>query len=88
MSTTTASVFDRLLAPVADCLTPEVAGRIAGLRADAATQRRLQELGEKANEGLLSDDERAEYSAYVDAIDLISILQSKARAVLPKPAMS
>ena len=36
----------------------------------------------KANEGQLSPSERDEYAAYVRAIDLVSILQSKARRFL------
>jgi len=36
-------------------------------------------LAERANEGLLSDDERAEYEAFINAADFISILKLKAR---------
>ncbi len=45
MSTT---VLDRFLDPVTDCLTPAVAERIVGVRVDAQTQMRLDELAEKA----------------------------------------
>lgn len=76
--------FDRLLEPLADCFTPDVARRIAGLRADPETQARIDELAEKANEGTLSDEEQEDYLGYVEAIDLISILQAKARAVLKR----
>jgi hypothetical protein len=48
------------------------------------TQRRIDELGEKCNEGQLTDTEREEYDSYVRAIDFISILQAKARAVLQR----
>ena len=34
----------------------------------------------------LSDDERSEYEEFVEAIDLIGILQAKARAVLMRNA--
>lgn len=77
-----ATVLDRLLEPLTDCFTPEVAGRIANLRADLEAQERLDELAVKANEGELTDDENDEYRAYVDAIDMIGILQAKARAVV------
>ena len=76
--TTAASHLDRLLAPLADCLTPEVAARVADLRTDDATQQRIDYLADRANEGLLSDDERDEYAAYVHAIDVIAVLQAKA----------
>jgi hypothetical protein len=77
------AIPDRLLEPVARCFTPEVAQRIADLRADEPTQARLDELAEKCNEGLLTESERREYSAYVEALDLIGILQATARALLP-----
>ena len=64
------------------CLTPEVAREIADLRADPELQARLDELAAKANEGALTEQERADYRAYIDAIDLISVLQSKARSVV------
>ena len=78
------SVLERLLEPLTDCFTPEVARRIANLRADPETQQRLDELAAKANEGDLTDDERDEYRAYVDAIDVIGILQAKARVAVRK----
>jgi hypothetical protein len=79
-----ASVLNRLLEPLTDCFTPEVARRVATLRADPETQARLDELAAKANEGDLTDEENDEYSAYVDAIDMIGILQAKARAAVGK----
>jgi hypothetical protein len=75
-------VLDRLLDPVAACLTTEVARRIAALRADSATQARLDELADKAAEGDLSPAEREEYAAYVEALDFVALLQAKARALL------
>ena len=79
-----ATVLDRLLNPLTECFTPEVAHRIANLRADPETQQRLDELATKANEGDLTHEENDEYRAYVDAIDMIGILQAKARATVGK----
>lgn len=80
-------VLDRLLNPVRDVLTPEVAQAIADLRADATTQGRLDDLAERHHEGQLSPDELAEYQALVNGINLISVLQAKARSVLkPRPS--
>jgi hypothetical protein len=79
----TASIhLDRLLEPFADCLTPEVAAKVADLRADDATQDRIDYLADRANEGQLTEDERDEYEGYLHAIDVIAILQAKARAQL------
>ncbi len=82
--TTTAKTqtLDRFLDPVKNCLTPEVAARIAALRADAVTQARVDDLAERHAECQLSADELAEYDAIVRANSLIAVLQSKARAVL------
>jgi len=54
------------------------------LRAPAEEQDRIDELAEKCNEGTLSDEERAEYTDYVQAIHFLGIVQAKARAVLAR----
>jgi hypothetical protein len=82
MATVDAGYFDRLLAPVTQCFTPEVAERLIALRADPGIEARIEELAEKANEGRLSAEERAEYEDYVEAVDFIGILQAQARTVL------
>jgi hypothetical protein len=74
--------LDRLLDPVARCLTADVAKRLVELRADAETQARIDELAAMANEGSLTPADRAEYEGYVEAIDVVSILQAKARKAL------
>jgi len=79
---TESAILDKMLEPVARCFTPAVALQIAELRADLATQARIDELAVKCNEGELTDVEKREYGSYVEAIDLIGILQAKARAIL------
>ena len=87
MSTLTeTAALDRLLEPVTDILTPEVAKGIADMHADPQLQARLDELATKSIEGQLTEAERQEYQDYVDAIDFIGIFQAKARAVLTRPA--
>ena len=76
------SALNRLFEPLAQCFTPDVAQRIADLRADASLQARIDELATKANEGELTSEEDVEYKAYVEGIDIIGILQAKARAML------
>jgi len=79
----TAAVYlDRLLEPLAECFTPDVAAKVADLRADPATQQRIDYLAEQANEGRLTDPEREEYAGYLHAIDVIAVLQAKARSLL------
>ncbi len=80
MSTT--SYLDRFLDPVTDAFTPELAGVIVNLRADAETEARINVLRQKANDGTLTPEEDADYKDFVEAVDSISIFQSKARRFL------
>ena len=82
MSLSDTAILDRMLEPVTQCFTPEVARRLLDLQPDSAIQARIDELASKANEGSLSAEERAEYEEYVEAVDLIAILRSKAGAML------
>jgi len=88
MPETNESVLDRVLDPFTECLTPEVARRIAEMRADQPTQARVDILAGKANEGLLTTEERLEYERYLEAFHLITILQAKARAYLSNQSAS
>ena len=60
----------------------EFARQLSAMRATPEVQARIDELADKSNEGELTDQERAEYIAYVDAIDVVSILQAKARKLV------
>ena len=80
----TTSYLDRLLEPLTDVLTPEVAVALLDLHADADLQDHIEELRRKANEGTLSTVEDAEYKDFVEAVDVISIIQAKARRFLSK----
>lgn len=75
-------VLDWVPDPFAACLTPEVVERIVRLRADAETQARIDELADKANEGALSTEERAEYDKFLDVFHFMTILQAKARRLV------
>ncbi len=65
-------------------MTPQFARQLVDLRLDPQLQKQLDRLADKCNEGRLSPKERATYESYVSAIDVISILQSKARRVLAR----
>lgn len=80
----TTTYLDRLLEPVTDAFTPEMARTVLNLRVDDETQLRIDELRLKANDGTLTPDEDAEYKEFVEAVDIVSILQSKARKYLAK----
>ena len=55
---------------------------MAELRADPAVQARIEELAEKCNEGTITPEEIAEYDAYIQAMDVVAVLQKKARNLL------
>jgi len=48
------------------------------LGTDPLVQARVDLLAERANEGLLTPEERAEYETYINADDFIAILKMKA----------
>ena len=79
MSDASASkVLDSLLGPLSQCLDAESARRVAEFSVGQDVQRRVEWLAERANEGLLNEEERAEYEALVNAADFIAILKLKA----------
>ena len=63
-------------------LNRDQARQIIDIHGDEQLQRRIEELAEKAKEGQLTDEERAEYEGYVEANDFIAVLQAKARRLL------
>ena len=78
--------LDRLLDPLTDALTTESASALLNLRADPEVEARIEGLRRKANEGTLSPEEDAEYKDFVEAVDIISIMQAKARRFLSRQA--
>ena len=83
-----ATALDGLLDPLSRCLDAESAQRLAQFRIDPAVQARIDALAERANHGVLSEEEGAEYEAFINAADFISILKLKARRQLNSNASS
>jgi hypothetical protein len=79
------SYLDRLLEPLTEAFTPEMASTLLSLRADSELEAHIDELCQKANDGTLTAAEDAEYRDLIEAIDLISIIQGKARRFLANP---
>lgn len=80
----TTSYLDRLLEPLTEAFTPKIALALLELRADSEMEAHIGELRRKANDGTLTPEEDAEYKDFVEAVDLISIMQAKARRFLAK----
>lgn len=73
------NTIDGLLDSLSQCLDAESSRRVADFRIDPNVQARVDLLAERANEGLLTGEERAEYEAFINTADVISILKLKAR---------
>lgn len=73
------TVLEELLEPVTRAFSHDVAQALVSLRVSDVAQTRIAELAEKCNDGQLTPGERTEYESYVQAADLISVLQAKAR---------
>jgi hypothetical protein len=79
MDMATISALDQLLDPNAGWLTPHGAQRLIDWTISDQLRERVEELGRKANLGLLTEEEDGEYRAYLDDAELISLMQAKAR---------
>ena len=83
MSTTTPSTpLNRVLQPISECLTRDVAERVINAPLNGDLQERLNVLAEKANDGALTAEEQYEYEQYVEGIDLLGIFKAQARLAL------
>lgn len=78
------AAFHRGTAPLFALLSAEQTRQLAELQGDPTLSDRLSELAERANEGQLSESDRAEYEAYIEANNLLSVLQAEARFRLTK----
>jgi len=78
--------LDSLLEPLSLCLDAESARRLVEFRIDPEVETRIETLGERANEGILSAEERSEYEALINAADFIAILRLKAQRHLDRIA--
>ncbi len=75
------NTLDLLLDPIADCLTPEVADRIGHLELPPAIRQRLADYADRSGSGTLDQREQADYRELVELIDLVGIVQAKARRI-------
>jgi hypothetical protein len=74
--------LSRLLDPIVECFTPDVATQVANLPTDPQLQARLDELAAKSNAGTLTEEEAIEYDAYIQAMDVRAVIQAKSRSIV------
>ena len=75
----TISALDQLLSPSTGWLTPLSAQKLIDWTPTDELRSRIEDLGQKANRGTLTTEEDAEYRAYLDDTELISLMQATAR---------
>jgi hypothetical protein len=73
------AAFQRGTAPIFALLSADQMRKLAAMQVDPTLATRVEELAEKANEGELTDAERAEYEGYIEANDFLTFLQAEAR---------
>ena len=75
---TVAAMLDEILDPLALCLDESAARRISAFRISPTVHARVEALGDLANDGSLTADERTEYEAIINTTDFVAILKLKA----------
>jgi hypothetical protein len=71
--------FHRGTDRIFEILTSDQVCALAAFEPDARLAERIACLGELANERRLTDAERYEYEAYIEANDLVAILKAEAQ---------
>jgi hypothetical protein len=80
------AIWDRVLGSASGPLAPEAAEYFLKLGFDPDDQTRITDLGEKAQAGTLTPDEREELEGYVQVGHWLALMHSKARVALGRPA--
>lgn len=76
------AIWERVIEPAGGQMLPEVARAILRFDFREPDHQRMAELADKCNDGLLTEDERAEYENYVRIGDVLALIQSLARLSL------
>ncbi len=73
------ALLDELLDPFTQCLDTESAQRVIQFGIASTVQEGVNLLAGRANEGVLTEAQRADYEALINAADFIAILKLKAQ---------
>ena len=79
---TPTALLDRVLDPVAEAFSADVAHRLVHLQLDPDVRDELERWREGAADGSLTGEEQERYRRFVEVLDFIGILQAKARRSL------
>lgn len=75
------NAFDRGIRPLLQIILPGRIDEVLRFRPDPNLLKRIEELAAKSTEGLLTNEERAEYEGYVRANNFIAILRRQAQRI-------
>lgn len=70
----TINYLDRMVQPLTEAMSPEFAKKLISLRADEELLSHVEQFRGKANQGIMTAEEEAEYRDFVEAVDVISML--------------
>ena len=76
------AAFERGVRPVLQIVLPEKAEAVLNFRPDPELLARIEQLADKSTEGLLTEEEKAEYEGYVRANKFVAILRRHARELV------
>jgi hypothetical protein len=77
--------LERLLRPLSQEMSLELAHRLVNVQADMETQARYEDLADGRTAGRLSPAEEAELEAIVRANTLLGVLKAEAQLLLSRP---
>ncbi len=81
---TASAIWSRVVNPGHPSLSPEAAQAILELKFNGEDLRRAEELSEKARQGTLTPEERAEIEEFIRVDHELAVLKSKARMSLQR----
>jgi hypothetical protein len=79
MAQTTQNLYHGVMDLFLSCFTGDALQRLLALRFPEEWTARADELGDKCNEGTLTEEERREYEAFVELGSTIAALQARAK---------
>lgn len=80
------AAFHRGVAPLLQLLLPGKEEIVLGAQPDQSLRNRIEQLAAKNTEGLLTDEELAEYEGYVRANKFVAVLRREARRLKEETA--
>lgn len=86
LAVNTSTALNQMLEPLSKTLSIEAAEAITALKVSPALDARIQDLAVRSNEGLLTEQEQAEYRSYVLGAEVLALLKLKARRVIENGA--